>query len=236
MKQEFTLIELLITIAIIAILAGLLLPALNSARRKAQSISCISNLKQQGTCHSLYAADYEDWIISQESGFAGRKCTWWRKFRLLGYTGEKLQKYEELQNDSGKNGIFTCPSGSYLTEWAPFDRWSYGLNGHLAGSEEDAALLIGATSNYVQYRTRFGDLLKRRKKVSGTVLGADATFQYFGSWVNRNQDPFALDSTSQYRLCIRHAGMLGNFLYADLHTASIRGPFTDTLINMVDGE
>lgn len=55
--KNFTIIELLVVIAIIAILAALLLPALNSARRKADSIRCISQLKSLGTGYVQYEGD-----------------------------------------------------------------------------------------------------------------------------------------------------------------------------------
>lgn len=56
----FTLVELLLVIAIIALLAALLMPALQKARAKAQYIACVANYKQMSLAYTMYGTDYKN--------------------------------------------------------------------------------------------------------------------------------------------------------------------------------
>ena len=77
-RKNFTLIELLIVVAIIAILAGMLLPALNAAREKAQAIGCISNLKQSMMYIQMYDNSSNGYVTLYD-----REGSWASYVRLL---------------------------------------------------------------------------------------------------------------------------------------------------------
>jgi len=72
-RGGFTLVELLVVIAVIAILAGLLLPALNKARTAAKTAKCMSNIRQLGVAVQLYAGDKAQYpYVADGNG----KTTW----------------------------------------------------------------------------------------------------------------------------------------------------------------
>jgi prepilin-type N-terminal cleavage/methylation domain-containing protein/prepilin-type processing-associated H-X9-DG protein len=72
--RGFTLIELLVVIAIIAVLAALLLPALAAAKRRAQGIQCLSNIRQFAIAYQIYADDHDGRLPPNYPG--GIEGTW----------------------------------------------------------------------------------------------------------------------------------------------------------------
>ncbi|OQA82741.1 MAG: Type II secretion system protein G precursor [Lentisphaerae bacterium ADurb.Bin242] len=112
MKRCFTLIELLIVVAIIAILAGLLLPALNSAREKARGIQCIGNIRQISQAHLMYCVD--------NGGYFGRDQTTavdpgapYSIFHYLHPISQYLKYTSTIQVGaitSGRRSKLACPS------------------------------------------------------------------------------------------------------------------------------
>lgn len=102
-KPGFTLVGLLVVIAVLAILAAMLLPALASAKRKAQRINCVNNLKQDGLAFRLWEGDNGDkfpMAVSTNKGGTMEFTTGANTFR----------HFQVMSNELSTPKILVCPA------------------------------------------------------------------------------------------------------------------------------
>ena len=85
-RSGFTFVELLVVIGVIALLGGMLLPALARTRPNTQAAQCLSNMRQLGCTFQLFAGDNADGLMSAADGLSGR--SYWLMGPLQGYIGK----------------------------------------------------------------------------------------------------------------------------------------------------
>jgi prepilin-type processing-associated H-X9-DG protein len=105
-------VEALVVIAVIAVLAALLLPALAGAKDRARTLTCVNNLKQIGLAITLYAGDHEDLLVPAEY-HPGNGAAYQESWPAILANGKYLPapsavSYSTLAEG---NSVFRCPSG-----------------------------------------------------------------------------------------------------------------------------
>ncbi len=175
-RLGFTLVELLVVIGIIAIVVGLLLPALNRARQHAQAIKCAANLGQLARQWQSYAAENRNLAVP------GRlpKFNAFNTPYLLGnglqyrphwyeLLGGHMKIFADrnpspLQRDDWKvdSDLYTCPA----VDWRNSRNFVWGYNYQFLGDTHDK---VGASGEMVNYPVNLSAL----PRISETVMAAD---------------------------------------------------------------
>ena len=133
----FTLVELLVVIAVLAVLVSLLLPVLNKARAQAQTLQCLANLRQIGVGFTAYAMSYDGYIVPAKGAGDGRAWDNNRGFRLaMGFTPEQAKSTAAIYSQNS-----VCPISKNRMTGAgnPFTSMfaSYGMNNEHTRRSQD---------------------------------------------------------------------------------------------------
>src|SRR3954466_15078624 len=134
----FTLVELLVVIGIIAILVAILLPALSRARAQANSVRCLSNLRQIGIGYVMYTQDHKGWNMNYFYNTNLPIDSFWAGL-IAKYVGTKNHGFNSQVNpNSNIVQLLLCPvgyqpSGNY---WGTINE-AWNGRAHSAGSGWD---------------------------------------------------------------------------------------------------
>ena len=148
----FTLMELLVVVAIITVLAAMLMPTLQKAREKAKAVVCMNNLKQWGLALTMYTIDYKGWYPAEtENVYYTRGETKGGYPNLMLRTGNSYGCSRDTMMTYGlQRDNFYCPSNpGHNTD----DNWNFDASSPaLYLSYIGYSLLFNLDDNGLAYR------------------------------------------------------------------------------------
>jgi prepilin-type N-terminal cleavage/methylation domain-containing protein/prepilin-type processing-associated H-X9-DG protein len=132
--RAFTMVEMLVVLAVIGVLAGLLLSALGRAKSKAHRVSCLNNLRQLGVAIALYADDHNQRLPSAEPLPSTPVAT-----------NPPLPGIRSVLNHyvGNADGVFRCPEdrvGRFRQEGTSYE-WNFAMNGRSILSPQLAGMI-----------------------------------------------------------------------------------------------